>query len=138
MTSDKSPATDQLRRRAEATREELGRTVAALTARNDVQGTLMHRAGRAGAKAHEAASRIGDLVRTKTPEPVRGRAVRAALRTRRQAAHAGRLARAKAPAALRAGVGRTARTARAHRAPLLGAGAALGVFLFVRRATKRG
>lgn len=138
MTSDKSPATDQLRRRVEATREELRRTVAVLTAKNDDQGTLVQRAGRTGAKAHEAASRIRDLVRTKTPEPLRGRAVRAALRTRRQAAHAGRLARAKAPAALRAGAGRTARTARAHRAPLLGAGAALGVFLFLRRARRRG
>lgn len=56
MTSDKSPTTDELRERVEATREELGRTVAALTAKTDVKGRLMDRAGRAGAKAHGAAS----------------------------------------------------------------------------------
>ncbi|MEU1544031.1 DUF3618 domain-containing protein, partial [Actinacidiphila glaucinigra] len=98
MTSDKSPTTEELRERVEATREELGRTVAALTAKTDVKGRLMDRAGRAGAKAHGAASRIGELVREKTPEPARDKAVKAAGRIRLQAVHAGRLARAKAPA----------------------------------------
>ncbi|MET9881347.1 DUF3618 domain-containing protein [Actinacidiphila glaucinigra] len=136
MTSDKSPTTDELRERVEATREELGRTVAALTAKTDVKGRLMDRAGKAGAKAHGAASRIGELVREKTPEPARDKAVKAVGRMRLRAVHAGRLARAKAPA-VRARAGWGARAARAHRAPLLGAGAAMGVLLLVRRARRR-
>ncbi|MEU0181959.1 DUF3618 domain-containing protein [Streptomyces sp. NPDC006207] len=136
MTSDKSPTTDELRERVEATREELGRTVAALSAKTDVKGRLAGRAGQAGAKAHEAASRIGELVREKTPEPARDKAVEAARRMRLQAVRAGRLARTKAPA-VRARAGRTARAARSHRAPLLGAGAAMGVLLLVRRARRR-
>ncbi|MFE0631756.1 DUF3618 domain-containing protein [Streptomyces sp. NPDC058864] len=136
MTSDKSPTTDELRQRVEATREELGRTVAALAAKTDVKGRLLERAGQAGAKAHGAASRIAELVREKTPEPARDRAVKAAVRMRLRAVQAGRTARAKAPAA-RARAGQTARAARAHRAPLLGAGAAMGVLLLVRRARRR-
>ncbi|MFI8185498.1 DUF3618 domain-containing protein [Actinacidiphila glaucinigra] len=136
MTSEKSPTTDELRERVEATREELARTVAALTAKTDVKGRLMDRAGRAGAKAHGAASRIGELVREKTPEPARDKAVKAAGRMRLRVVHAARPARAKAPA-VRAGAGRSALAARAHRAPLLGAGAAMGLLLLVRRARRR-
>lgn len=79
---------------------------------------------------------MGELVREKTPEPARDKAVKAARHMRLQAVHAGRLARAKAPA-VRARAGRTARAARSHRAPLLGAGAAMGVLLLVRRARRR-
>ncbi|MEU1619212.1 DUF3618 domain-containing protein [Streptomyces sp. NPDC005722] len=136
MTSDKSPTTDDLRERVEATREELGRTVAALTAKTDVTGRLAERAGQAGAKAHEAASRIGELVREKTPGPARDKAVKAAGRLRLRAARTGRLARAKAPA-VRAQAKQAGRAARAHRGPLLGAGAAMGVLLLVRRARRR-
>jgi hypothetical protein len=144
MTSDKSPTTGELRERVEATREELGRTVAALTARTDVGGRLKGRATAAGAKAHETASRIGGLVREKAPGSARDRALEAVVRVRRQAVRAGRLARAKAtklpkpPQALREQAGRTVRAARDRRTPLLTAGAALGVFLVVRRLTRRG
>ncbi|WP_445269651.1 hypothetical protein [Streptomyces sp. DSM 41634] len=89
--------------------------------------------GQIQAKARQAAH----LVKDRTPDRVRDRAAQASGFLARAVLRAGRLTAEKTPDPVLHKAGRTARAARAHRTPLLAAGAALAVFVLVRRGRGR-
>ncbi|MFJ4773059.1 DUF3618 domain-containing protein [Streptomyces uncialis] len=123
--------------RIEQTREELGLTVEALTAKADVRSRVREQAAGKAAQLRDAAARAKQLVKEKTPDPVVDRATRTAAQVRNAASRAGELAASGAPGTLPERSGRIAAEAWTHRAPLFGVGAALVVLLVVRRGRRR-
>ncbi|MFJ6501437.1 DUF3618 domain-containing protein [Streptomyces virginiae] len=97
------PGPLELRDQVERTRDELGRTVEALAAKADIK-----------AQAKEKAALVTEQIREKT-------------------GHAARLVKDKTPDPLLEKAGQAAAAARANRTPLLVVGAAVVVFLLVRR-----
>ena len=131
-TNHSAITSEELREQLEGTREDLGETVDALAAQADIKHQLSERAGQAKAQAREKAAQVGQLVKDRTPEPIRDTAAEAMLQVRQKTADAGQLAREKAPEPVLEMVDQTVQAARANRKPLVGVAAALAVLLLVR------
>nr|WSX48013.1 hypothetical protein OG409_03035 [Streptomyces sp. NBC_00974] len=126
-TSIGTPAPDastseELRAKVDRTRDELGQTVEALAADADAEADVTAQAKEKTAAVKEEAA---------------AKAAQIADRIRVTAGQAARLVKDRAPDPLLEKAGRAAAAARANRTPLLTAGAALTVFLLVRRSRGR-
>lgn len=108
------PGSAELRDQVERTRDELGRTVEALAAKADIKAQAKEKTAAVKGRAAEKAALVTEQIHEKT-----GRAAR--------------LVKDKAPDPLLEKAGEAGAAARAHRTPLLLVGAAVVVFLLVRR-----
>ncbi|WP_327418657.1 DUF3618 domain-containing protein [Streptomyces sp. NBC_01233] len=109
-----TPTPDELREQVERTRDELGQTIEALAGKADIKAQAKERTAAVKEEAAEKTAAVADRIRGKTR-------------------HAAWLVKDRAPEPVVAEVGRVASVARAHREALLVAGAAVVVFLLVRR-----
>ncbi|WP_374777402.1 DUF3618 domain-containing protein [Streptomyces sp. NBC_01310] len=138
------PGSAELRDQVERTRDELGRTVEALAAKTDIKAQAKEKTAAVKGQAAETAALVSEqirektghavqLVKAKTPDPLLEKTAQAAVHVREGAAKAGQYATDKTPDPLLEKAGQAATAARANRTPLLVAGAAVVVFLLVRR-----
>ncbi|MEU9160487.1 DUF3618 domain-containing protein [Streptomyces sp. NPDC048424] len=138
----------ELHDQVERTRDELGRTVEALAAKADIKAQAKEKAAAVKGQAAEKAALVSDQIREtaqqaaqavkdKTPDPLLEKTVQAAVHVRQSAAKAGQYATDKAPDPLLERAGQAATAVRTNRTPLLVAGAAVAVFLLVRRSRGR-
>ncbi|MFE6834835.1 hypothetical protein ACFVFI_08330 [Streptomyces sp. NPDC057705] len=147
-TSIGTPTPEELREQVERTRDGLGQPVEALAGkaaavarargrttavRQQAVETTALVTGQIQAKARQAAH----LVKDRTPDRVRDRAAQASGFLARAVLRAGQATAEKTPDPVLYNAGRAARAARAQRTPLLAAGAALAVFVLVRRGRGR-
>ncbi|MFJ4862319.1 MULTISPECIES: DUF3618 domain-containing protein [unclassified Streptomyces] len=138
------PGSAELRAQVERTRDELGQTVEALAAKADIKAQAKEKTaafkGQAAEKTalvsdqiRETAGHAAQAVKDKTPDPLLEKTAQAAAHVRESAAKAGQYATDKMPDPLLERAGQAATAARANRTPLLVVGAAVAVFLLVRR-----
>ncbi|WP_405785818.1 DUF3618 domain-containing protein [Streptomyces sp. NBC_01367] len=113
-----SPGSAELRDQVERTRDELGQTVEALAAKADIKAQAKEKTAAVKGQAAEKAALVSDQIREKT-------------------GHAARLVKDMTPDPLLEKAGQAATAARANRTPLLAVGAAVVVFLLVRRSRGR-
>ncbi|MFD3550436.1 DUF3618 domain-containing protein [Streptomyces sp. NPDC058655] len=147
-----APSPEELRRRMEHTRDRVGQSVEALADKADVTEQAQEKAAGARDRAvtakeqaaqkaalvtdqiRDTAQEAARLVKDSTPDPVLDRAAQASELAARATARAGRIAADHTPEPVLDAGGRVLGAARSNRAPLLvGVGAALAVFLLVRR-----
>ncbi|MFJ3831208.1 DUF3618 domain-containing protein [Streptomyces sp. NPDC090046] len=142
------PGSADLRDQVERTRDELGRTVEALAAKADikaqakektaaVKGQAVEKAALVSEQIRETAGQAAQAVKDKTPDPLLEKTAQAAAHVRESAAKAGQYATDKTPDPILERAGQAATAARANRTPLLVVGAAVAVFLLVRRSRGR-
>ncbi|MGW1248414.1 DUF3618 domain-containing protein [Streptomyces sp. NPDC002535] len=138
----------ELRDQVERTRHELGQTVEALAAKADIKDQAKKKTaalkGQAAEKAalvsehiRETAEHAAQVVKHKTPDSLQQKTAQAAAHARESAAKAGQYATDKTPDSLLERAGNATTAARANRTPLLLAGAAVAVFVLVRRSRGR-
>ncbi|MFD9359406.1 DUF3618 domain-containing protein [Streptomyces sp. NPDC060031] len=113
-----TPTPDELREQVERTRDELGQTVEALAGKADVRAQAKEKAAAVRERAAEKTAQVADQIRGRTQ-------------------HAAQLVKDTTPEPVLDKAGQVARMARANRKPLLVVGAALVVFLLVRRGRGR-
>ncbi|MGW7440868.1 DUF3618 domain-containing protein [Streptomyces sp. NPDC054849] len=114
---DSGPTTEELREQVEHTREELGQTVEALAAKADVKAQAKEKAAEIKEQAAEKATLVTDQLREK-------------------AAHAAQLVKDKTPEPVREKAESAATMAEANRTPLIAAAVAFVVFLLLRRSRR--
>ncbi|MGW3056372.1 hypothetical protein ACWC98_10545 [Streptomyces goshikiensis] len=85
----------------------------------------------------EKAGQAAELVRGKTPDPVRDKTAQAAAQVWDSATRAGQYAADKTPDSLVEKAGQAATVARGNRTPLLIVGAAIITFVLIRRSRRR-
>ncbi|MEU9182073.1 DUF3618 domain-containing protein [Streptomyces sp. NPDC048550] len=113
-----TPTPDELREQVEHTRDELGQTVEALAAKADLKAQAKEKTAAVKEQAAEKTALVADQIRVQTR-------------------HAAQLVQDTTPEPVLHKAGQVARVLRANRKPLLVAGAALVVFLLVRRSRGR-
>ncbi|MYV78456.1 DUF3618 domain-containing protein [Streptomyces sp. SID1046] len=127
------PGSAELRDQVERTRDELGRTVEALAAKADIKAQAKEKAALVTEQIREKTGHAARLVKDKTPDPLLEKAAQAAEQMEETAVKAARYATDQTPDPLLEKAGQAAAAARANRTPLLVVGAAVVVFLLVRR-----
>ncbi|MFD3808364.1 DUF3618 domain-containing protein [Streptomyces sp. NPDC058619] len=138
----------ELREQVARTRDELGQTVGALAAKADIKAQAKEKTAAVKGQAAEKVALVTDQIRVKagqaaqlakakTPDPVLEKTAQAAAQVRETASKAGQYAVDNTPDPLLEKAGQAATAARANRTPLLAVGAAVIVFLLVRRSRGR-
>ncbi|WP_329286643.1 hypothetical protein [Streptomyces sp. NBC_00691] len=140
-------APERLRKMVAHTREKLGQTADALSAKDGVTAQAMEKAAdlrtQAAAKAagitgqlRETAEHAAQLAKDKTPDPAVDKAAHAAAQLRGTAARAGQFASERTPDLFADKIGQGAAATRTYRTPLLVGAAVLGALLLVRRSRR--
>ncbi|WKD36678.1 DUF3618 domain-containing protein [Streptomyces xanthophaeus] len=112
-----TPTPDELREQVERTRDELGQTIEALAYKADIKAQAKEKTAAVKEQAAEKTAVVADRIRVRTR-------------------HTAQLVRDTTPDPVLDKAARAARTARAHRKPLLVAGASLVVLLLLVRRSR--
>ncbi|MGC5341610.1 DUF3618 domain-containing protein [Streptomyces sp. AM 4-1-1] len=135
--SGSTPSPEELRERVEGTRDELGRTVEALTAKADVKARARDMGAELKDRVQGATTHARDVARARTPEPVREKAGQAAGQLADAASSLGVAIQDNTPDAVQEKAARAMGAARDNRGLLIGLGVAtLAVVCLVRRARR--
>ncbi|MFF3689639.1 DUF3618 domain-containing protein [Streptomyces sp. NPDC002187] len=137
QNNDSTPTPEELRDQVEETREELGETVAALTAKSDVKAQAHQKATMVKSQIQEKAAHALHVAQDKTPQQVREKAAHAKQQLTETAHVLGDKIQDRTSEPTREKAYQVAQSARSGRSLLMAAAVgALAVVFFVRRSRR--